>query len=439
MDGATHNADGSWTVQTNDLSALMITPDVSFVGAAVLNVIESWTNSDGSVGSLVVSDNVEAYAPGSPIFAVAGDDHLTGIGSGDQFVFAQPIGNDTIYNFGATSDKIDLIGFSDIASFADIQGNIADDANGNAVITIGANETITLNGVHSASLTASDFVFNQAAITQNTWTMQIGDGSHLPLSGTINNTGAIELFSTGDETDLQLIEHGLALTGAGNVVLSDNVENVIGGTRADVTLTNVNNTISGAGQIGAGQLTLINEGTIDATGANSLTVDTGANVITNSGTLEATGSGGLIINSDVVNDGFLWANRGSVKLEGNVSGNGSALISGSAYLEFAAASSENTAFASGSTGTLVLDHSFDFSGVVSGMNPSNHLDLLDINFGTGTTLSYAAKADGSCGTLTVTDGAHTANIALEGNFNSAGFQAGADHGTGTLIGYHLLV
>ena len=91
-----------------------------------------------------MSDNLEAYAPGSPIFAVAGDDHLTGVGSGDQFVFAQPIGNDTIYNFGATSDKIDLIGFSNIASFADIQGNIADDANGNAVITIAANETITL-------------------------------------------------------------------------------------------------------------------------------------------------------------------------------------------------------------------------------------------------------------------------------------------------------
>jgi Bacterial Ig-like domain/Nidogen-like len=436
MEGATHNADGSWTALTNDFSTLTITPDVNFVGAIALNVVETWTNPGGSVGSMVVSDNVEAYAPGSPIFALAGDDHLTGTSSADLFVFAQPIGNDIIYNFNAASDKIDLIGFNNIASFADIQGNIADDADGNAVIKIGANETITLNGVHAASVTASGFVFNQAPITENPGTMQIGHGAHLPLSGTINNTGTIELNSTGDETDLQLIEHGIALTGAGHVVLSDSAENVISGTSADVTMTNVDNTISGAGQIGTGKLTLINKGTIDATGASSLTVDTGVNVVTNSGTLEATGSGGLIVHSDVVNTGVLWANGGNVLLEGNVSGNGSALISGSATLEFAAASAEKTAFASGSTGTLVLDHAFDFSGIVSGMTASNHLDLLDFSFAKGTTINYTASADGSGGTLSVADGAHTANIALLGHFNPAGFQAGVDHGTGTLISYH---
>jgi hypothetical protein len=436
MEGAAHNADGSWTALTNDFSTLTITPDVNFVGAIALNVVETWTNPDGSVGSMVVSDNVEAYAPGSPIFAVAGDDHLTGTGGSDQFVFAQPIGNDIIYNFDAASDKIDLIGFTNIASFADVQGNIVDDANGNAVINIGAHETITLNGVHAASVTASGFVFNQAPITENPGTMQIGDGSYLPLSGTINNTGTIQLNSTGEETDLQLIEHGIALTGTGHVVLSDRAENVISGTSADVTMTNVDNTISGAGQIGNGKLTLINEGTIDATGAKPLTVDTGVNVVTNSGTLEATGSGGLIVRSDVVNTGVLWANGGNVALEGNVSGNGSALISGSATLEFAAASTANTAFASGSTGALVLDHGFDFSGIVSGMTASNHLDLLDFSFAKGTTLNYAANADGNGGVLSVTDGAHSANISLSGHFNPAGFQAGVDHGTGTLISYH---
>ena len=37
------------------------------------------------------------------------------------FVFAQPIGNDTIYNFNVATDKIDLIGFANIAGFSDIQ------------------------------------------------------------------------------------------------------------------------------------------------------------------------------------------------------------------------------------------------------------------------------------------------------------------------------
>jgi hypothetical protein len=87
----------------------------------------------------------------------------------------------------------------------------------------------------------------------------------------------------------------------------------------------------------------------------------------------------------------------------------------------------------------VLDQSFDFSGVVSGLTASNHLDLLDISFAKGATLNYTTSADGSGGTLSVTDGAHTTNIALQGDFNPAGFQAQADHGTGTLISYHLLV
>jgi hypothetical protein len=436
MDGATYNADGSWTAQTNDFSTLTITPDINFVGAVALNVIESWTNPDGGASSILVSDNVEAYAPGSPIFAVAGDDHLTGSGSGDLFVFAQPIGNDVIYNYNAASDKIDLVSFDNIASFSDLQGNIVDDANGNAVITIGSNETITVNGVHAASLTANDFVFDQTPVTANPGTMQIGDGAHLSLSGDINNTSIVELNSSGDETDLQLIEHGATFSGGGQVVLSDSAENSIVATNADVTLTNVDNNISGAGQIGAGQLTLINEGTINATGANSLIIDTGANAITNSGTLEATGSGGLVVDSDIVNTGVLWANGGNVTIEGNVSGNGSALISGSATFEFAAASTENVTFASGSTGVLILDHAFDFSGVVSGMTTSNQLDLLDFSFAKGATLNYTANAAGNGGTLSVTDGEHTANIALSGHFDPAGFQAGVDHGTGTLISYH---
>ena len=74
---------------------------------------------------------------------------------------------------------------------------------------------------------------------------------------------------------------------------------MVTGTNGDVTLTNVDNTISGAGQLGAGQMTLINEGTIIATGTNALDIDTGTNIVINSGTLEATGSGGLVVHGDV--------------------------------------------------------------------------------------------------------------------------------------------
>jgi len=70
------------------------------------------------------------------------------------------------------------------------------------------------------------------------------------------------------------------------------------------------------------------------------------------------------------------------------------------------------------------------------MTTSNHIDLLDFNFANGTTVSYAANANNTGGTLSVTDGAHTANIALLGQYDPAGFQTEADKTTGTLISYH---
>ena len=108
----------------------------------------------------------------------------------------------------------------------------------------------------------------------------------------------------GSGTLLQLIQHGVTLQGGGEVTLSDDAGNVIAGTMSSVTLTNVDNTISGAGQLGNGQMMLINEGTIVATGNNALVIDTGANAVVNSGTLEATGSHVHISCSDENGDMF---------------------------------------------------------------------------------------------------------------------------------------
>src|SRR5215217_3671869 len=101
----------------------------------------------------------------------------------------------------------------------------------------------------------------------------------LPLSGTINNSGAIALNSTGSETLLQLIRDGITLQGGGHVTLSDNTGNLIQGTSTAITLTNVDNEISGAGQLGGGLLTLINEGGIAATATQALVIDTGYSVV----------------------------------------------------------------------------------------------------------------------------------------------------------------
>jgi hypothetical protein len=199
-----------------------------------------------------------------------------------------------------------------------------------------------------------------------------------------------------------------------------------------VTFTNVDNTISGAGQLGAGQMTLVNEGTIIADGTNSLVIDTGSNAIANSGTLEATGAGGLVVHSDLENSGLLWANGGNITLDGNVSGNGSALISGNATLEVAGAFNEQVQFDANATGTLKIDNPLDFSGMVSGFGNHDTIDLSNIVASTAS-INYTANSNNTGGELTVTDGNNTANIALSGEYSAADFHIAPDQTSHVLV------
>jgi VCBS repeat-containing protein len=436
IDGATQNADGSWTVQSNAVHELTVTTPADYAGAAVLVVSMTWTNTDGTTASVSIADNVEAYAPGSPIFAWSGDDVLTGSSGHDLFVFSQPIGNDTVHSFDAAADQIDLIGYSGFQSFADVQAHTADDANGNAVITLVDGQSITLDGVHSSALGAGNFVFDQTPVVNNPGTMTLGDGSLLPLSGTVNNSGLISLNSTGDDTLLQVIQHGVTLQSGGQIVLSDNAANLISGTGPDVTLINVDNTISGAGKLGGGMLSLDNRGTIIATGTNALVIDTGGSVVVNSGMLEATGSGGLMVDGGLANSGTLWANGGNIVVHGAVTGEGDATIGNLSKLEFGGASSTDVTFAHDAAGTLELDDSFDYSGHIGGVTNDDKLDLNDILFGAGTTVAYQASQDGSSGILSVSDGAHSATLHLLGTYEANGFRL-ADDGEGhTVVTYN---
>src|SRR5262249_22791190 len=150
----------------------------------------------------------------------------------------QPIGNDTIYNFNAASDTIDLIGFG-LSGYGDLA--IANDSNGNAVVTLGSAETITLKGINASAVSASNFVFDTEPVSTNSGTMTVGDGAILPLGGTVENSGTITINSSGDESDLEILVRGTSLTGGGQVVLSDNSQNVVFGGDASAVLDNVNN------------------------------------------------------------------------------------------------------------------------------------------------------------------------------------------------------
>jgi hypothetical protein len=95
--------------------------------------------------------------------------------------------------------------------------------------------------------------------------------SSLTVNGReITNNGTINMLSTGSSTSL-VITGQVALLGSGKIILSNNSQNLVTGSG---TLTNFN-TIEGTGNVGGGQLSIMNFGTISANGpaGSTLTLD----------------------------------------------------------------------------------------------------------------------------------------------------------------------
>ena len=88
-------------------------------------------------------------------------------------------------------------------------------------------------------------------------------------------------------------------------------------------------------------------------------------------------------------------------------------------------------------GVLELDFSQGFNGTIGGFastpGVTEEIDLRDIGFGATTKLAFTEAAGGTSGTLNVTDGAHTANLTLLGQYSTANFSIASDGHGGTII------
>jgi hypothetical protein len=149
----------------------------------------------------------------------------------------------------------------------------------------------------------------------NTGTFAVVNDSTTTIEGTITNSGIIELTSAGSNPRMVLGGSSVTLTGGGVVSLNNSAGNYIYGAAATDVLTNVNNTIQGSGNIGMGSMGLVNQGVINATQSQALTIQT-SNGTTNTGTLEATAGANLIL------DGDTYTNTGGTLF---ASGSGSAV------------------------------------------------------------------------------------------------------------------
>ena len=197
--------------------------------------------------------------------------------------------------------------------------------------TVTADTTATVLGINTgigatlAIPSGTSFTATAGTVMgANRGTIAVNDNGTLLIGGTFNNSGETDLGSIGDPTNL-LITRDTTLTGGGTVLMTDSSGNSIGSNNNNFypgpTLTNVDNTIAGSGQIGGNNpntgnpeyITLVNEkaGIIDATGTN-YQLQFYYNSVTNSGLLEATGSAGLGIFGSVTNTGRIYAGPNSL-------------------------------------------------------------------------------------------------------------------------------
>jgi len=111
---------------------------------------------------------------------------------------------------------------------------------------------------------------------------------------------------------------------------------------------------------------------------------------------------------------------------------GNLTLSGSSDAELFGASSANVTFASGSTGTLKLDASTQFAGTVAGLALGNYIDFADLAYQGNSSPVYSSSGTNT-GTLAVTEGGNTINVALLGNYFASSFVASSDGHGGTLV------
>ncbi|HZP79366.1 MAG TPA: hypothetical protein VFB45_24745, partial [Pseudolabrys sp.] len=145
-----------------------------------------------------------------------------------------------------------------------------------------------------------------------------------------------------------------------------------------------------------------------------------------SGGTEYVYAGGTASNTTINGaDGFVKINTGATLSGVTLNGGTLEITSGGSV------GAASLTFVSG--GMLQLDNSQTFSGTISGFNSTNpdKIDLVDIAFGAQTTLGYTSSTNS--GTLQVSDGTHTANLLLLGNYVAGNFTAQTDGHGGTLI------
>jgi autotransporter passenger strand-loop-strand repeat protein len=262
-------------------------------------------------------------------------------------------------------------------------------------------------------------------------------------SGTTDSGGADIVLAGGVESGTRVSGGGTEVASSGGILLSatvlaSGVQYVLSGGIASGTTDSGGVDFILAGGTESGTRVSSGGTEVVSNGGHSLAASVFA------GGVEFVLSGGLA-SGTIVNGGSEQVLSGGIASGTTVSNGGFLMVSAGGTINGATISGATVEIASGGlTGTnaityvggaaLILDASMTFSGTVAGLALGDFLDLRDISFISGTTSkSFSEAASNTSGTLTVSDGTHTANLTLLGQYVTAQFNLAGDGHGGTVV------
>jgi Ca2+-binding RTX toxin-like protein len=131
----------------------------------------------------------------------AGNDVLFGEAGADTFVFEHGMGGDTIGDFAAGTDRINLAAFG-FTSFAQVQAAMSE-TGGSTAIILGSGDFIVLQGVANSALHAGDFILSGSASAAEP--LVEATREYLPTRlGLVSDTGDAHLAPLGGLIDYDL-------------------------------------------------------------------------------------------------------------------------------------------------------------------------------------------------------------------------------------------
>ena len=346
-------------------------------------------------------------------------------------------GATTLANFGVNSDPSDFL--NSPASTLTPNDPFDETIAGSALTSV----DLAMMDVLGFQVAPTNFTVASGQTFAGTTIIYSGDKEIVQSGGTLRGTlalsGGYEIISAGGVDVGATISSGAVQNVLGSasavVVYGGGVQTVSAGTGSGTTVETGGHqyVLSGGRAVGA---TLSGGTQIVAVGgvASGTKVSSGGVEVvrgTASGTIVDGGGNAYVYGTaslaTVNSGGYVTVESGGVASGGTISGGRVEVASGGSI------GGAPITFAGG--GTLQLDASTGFTGAIAGFAVPDRLDLRDIGYGSGitTTRNFTEAISNTSGTLTVSDGTHTASLTLLGQYTTSQFNLAGDLHGGTLV------